>query len=270
MSAGRRAILVTVGGAAALALAAGGASGVTLSALRENGTLTVCAHPDALPFSAQGQAQPGFQLEIAEVLTKRLGVRLDVHWIVYTRHARRASCDAVMGAIVQPGAPPEGRGATRLTRPYMSSGYLLVAPGGRTEIHRLEDVKAGKIGVEHTSWPHVVLSQRAIPTSSYGSQLDILDAVAGDAVVAGFVTGPYVGWYLKQHPGSVRVVETVSPDPDFQWNVAVRLLNTDQALVDAMNQLIDELVSAGTIPKILESYGVRYVVPQPEPQRRPQ
>ena len=68
----------------------------------------------------------------------------------------------------------------------------------------------------------------------------------------------------------MRVVETVSPDPDFQWNVAVRLLNTDQALVDAMNQLIDELVSAGTIPKILESYGVRYVVPQPEPQRRPQ
>jgi polar amino acid transport system substrate-binding protein len=267
---GRRTIVVIIAGAAALALAAGGASGVTLSALRENGALTVCGHPDALPFSAQGQARPGFQLEIADLLTKRLGARLYVNWIVYARHARRASCDAVMGAIVQPGAPAEGRGGTRLTRPYMGSGYLLVVPGGRTEIRRLEDVKAGKIGVEHTSWPHFVLSQRAIPTSSYGSQPEILDAVSGDAVAAGFVTGPYVGWYLKQHPGSVRVVETASPDPEFQWNVAVRLLNTDQALVDVMNQLIDELVSAGTIPKILESYGIRYVAPHPEPQRRPQ
>lgn len=260
-------ILVTVV-TGALLMAPGGAAGATLAAVRESGALTVCAHPDALPFSAQGQAQPGFQLEIADILTKRLGVRLDVHWIVYSRHARRASCDAVMGAIVQPGAPPQGKGTTRLTRPYMAGGYLLVVSARRTEIGRLEDVKGGKIGVEHTSWPHYVLSQRAIPTSSYGSQLDILDAIADDTVAAGFVTGPYLGWFLKQHPGSVRVVETVSPDPEFQWNVAVRLLNTDQALVDAMNQLIDELVSAGTIPKILETYGIRYVAPQPQP--RPQ
>ncbi len=266
---GRRAILVSVVVVGALALATG-ARGARLSAVRESGTLTVCAHPDALPFSAQGQAQPGFQLEIADALTKRLGVRLHVSWIVYSRHARRASCDAVMGAIVQPDAPPEGKGATRVTRPYMGGGYLLVVPARRTEIGRLEDVKGGKVGVEHTSWPHYVLSQRSIPTASYGSQTDILDAVAGDAVAAGFVTGPYLGWYLKQHPGSVRAVETASPDPEFQWNVAVRLLNTDQALVDAMNQLIDELVSGGTIPKILGAYGIRYVPPQPPPQRRPQ
>jgi len=59
----------------------------------------------------------------------------------------------------------------------------------------------------------------------------------------------------------VRVVESASPDPEFEWNVAVRLLNTDQALVDTMNRLIGELISAGTIPKILESYGITYVPP---------
>ena len=143
----------------------------------------------------------------------------------------------------------------------MGSGYVLVVPARRTEVRRLEDVKDGKVGVEHASWPHYVLSQRTIPTASYGSQPDILDAVSGEAVAAGLVTGPYVGWYLKQHPGSVRVVESASPDPEFQWNVAVRLLNTDQALVDTMNRLIGELISAGTIPKILESYGITYVPP---------
>lgn len=257
----RRAVLVTFIVAGAMAMTTGRATGAPLAAVRESGTLTVCAHPDALPFSAQGQAQPGFQLEIADLLTKRLGVRLQVNWIVYSRHARRANCDAVMGAIVQHGAAPEGKGTTRLTRSYMGSGYLLVVSPRRTEVRRLEDVKDGKVGVEHTSWPHYVLSRRTIPTASYGSQLDILDAVSSEAVAAGFVTGPYVGWYLKQHPGSVRVVETASPDPEFQWNVAVRLLNTDQALVDAMNRLVDELISAGIIPKILETYGITYVPP---------
>jgi polar amino acid transport system substrate-binding protein len=257
----RLAIFATVVGAGAMAVAPTSATAASLSAIRESGTLTVCAHPDALPFSAQGQAQPGFQLEIADVLTKRLGVRLQVSWIVYSRHARRANCDAVMGAIVQPGAPPEGKGTARLTRTYMESGYLLVAPARRTEVRQLEDVKSGKVGVEHTSWPHYVLSQRAIPTSSYGSQPDILDAVAGEAVAAGFVTGPYVGWYLKQHPGSVRVVETASLDPEFHWNVAIRLLNTDQALVDIMNRLIDGLIADHTIQQILAKYGISYAPP---------
>ena len=257
----RRAVLVTLVVAGAMAMATAPATGAPLAAVRDSGTLTVCAHPDALPFSAQGLAQPGFQLEIADVLTKRLGVRLQVNWIVYSRHARRANCDAVMGAIVQPGTPAEGKGTTRLTRSYMGSGYVLVVPARRTEVRRLEDVKDGKVGVEHASWPHYVLSQRTIPTASYGSQPDILDAVSGEAVAAGLVTGPYVGWYLKQHPGSVRVVESASPDPELQWNVAVRLLNTDQALVDTMNRLIGELISAGTIPKILESYGITYVPP---------
>src|SRR2546430_5745324 len=164
-----------------------------------------------------------------------------------------------IGAIVKPGAPPEDKGPTRFTRPYMGSGYVLVVPARSTKIRQLEDVKDGKIGVEHTSRPHYILSQRAIPTASFGSQLDILDAVASDTVAAGFATGPYVGWYLKQHPGSVRAVDTASPDPEFRWNVAVRLLNTDQALVDALNRLIGDLLSAGTITKILESYGIPYV-----------
>ncbi len=257
----RSMVLVSVAVAAALAVTAGSGRAAPLADVRSSGSLTVCAHPDALPFSAQAQAQPGFQLEIAEAVTKRLGVKLQVNWIVFTRHARRASCDAVMGAIVQSGAPEAKGPPSRLTRPYMGGGYVLVVPARRTDVRKLEDVKDGKIGVEHTSWPHYVLTKRTIPTSSFGSQLDILEAVADQTVAAGFASGPYIGWYLKQHPGSVRVVDTDVPDPEFRWNVAVRLLAADQALVDAVNQLIDALVADHTIEQILARYGITYVPP---------
>src|SRR5258705_2660942 len=84
----------------------------SLVAVKERGWLRECAHPEALPFSSQDRSQPGFQLEIAEAIAKILGVRVIPEWIVYTRHARRADCDAVIGAVTpltaEDKAPPGG------------------------------------------------------------------------------------------------------------------------------------------------------------------
>jgi len=245
--------------AVGLSLPAAPCKSASLSALRERGTLTVCAHPDALPFSSQDGALPGFQVEIAEAVARQLGVRLNVRWIVYTRHAQRAQCDAVMGSIVQPGAhaPP----GSLLTKPYVGSGYVLVIPPAVADVRRLEDVPNGKVGVEHTSWPHYLLATKKIETSSYGNQPDVLDAVARGEVVAGFVTDAYVGWYLKQHPGAVKIASAAMPDADFRWNVVIRLLDADQALADAVNRSLDGLIADRTIPGIFTKYGITYVPP---------
>jgi len=251
--------MVVMALAVGLSLPAAPCESASLSALRERGTLTVCAHPDALPFSSQDSALPGFQVEIAQAVARQLRVRLDVQWIVFTRHARRAQCDAVMGSIVQPDADaPRG---SLLTKPYVGSGYVLVIPPTVSDVRRLEDVPRGKVGVEHTSWPHYILTTKKIETSSYGNQPDILDAVSRGEVVAGFVTDAYVGWYLKQHPGAVKIASASMPDADFRWNVAIRLLDADQALADAVNQSLDGLIADRTIPGIFTKYGITYVPP---------
>jgi polar amino acid transport system substrate-binding protein len=249
-----------------LGLTAAPGEAASLSVLRERGTLTVCAHPDALPFSSQEGVLPGFQVEIAEAVARDLHVRLNVQWIVFTRHARRAQCDAVMGSIVQADAhAPRG---SLLTKPYVGSGYVLVLPPTAADVHRLDDMPAGKVGVEHTSWPHYILTTKKIPTSSYGNQPDLLDAVSRSQVVAGFVTDAYVGWYLKQHPGAVKIASLPMPDADFRWNVAIRLLDADQALADAVSQSLDHLIADRTIPGIFAKYGITYVPPSSaEPPR---
>src|SRR5437868_15421401 len=109
----------------AVALVAGAlsADAASLAVVRERGTLGICAHPDALPYSSQDRTTPGFQLEIAEAIAKQLGVGMRVDWIVFTRHARRLDCDASIGTIVKAddGGPRRG---PRLTKPYVSSGYV--------------------------------------------------------------------------------------------------------------------------------------------------
>ena len=107
--------------AVALASAVASAGAATLEAVRERGTFGICAHPDALPYSSQDRTTPGFQIEIAEAIAEQLGVRLNVDWIVFTRHARRTDCDATIGSIVKAddGGPRRG---PRLTKPYVASG----------------------------------------------------------------------------------------------------------------------------------------------------
>jgi len=242
-----------------LAAGAGWAQAASLASVRERGTFNICAHPDALPYSSQDRTTPGFQLEIAEAIAKQLGVGMRVDWIVFTRHARRLDCDASIGTIVKAddGGPRRG---PRLTKPYVSSGYVLALPAASPPVARLEDVK-GKIAVEHTSWPHYVLDMRKVPVASYGSSFEVLDALAKGEEVAGLVSDTYVGWYLKLHPGSVKISQAYVPERDFRWNVAVGLRNADPPLVDAVNRAIEVLIADQTIPKIFARYGIAYRPP---------
>ncbi len=251
----------------------------SLASIRDRGVLTVCAHPDALPFSSQNPAQRGFQIELAEAIARRLGVQLQVDWIVFARHARRADCDAVMGSIVQSRggtsreAAEEGdtdqrqngegiAGEPHLTKPYASSGYVLVVSTWTPDVPQLAELKGGRVGIEHGSWPHYLLDKQGIPTASYLNQPEIIDAVARGEVVAGLVTDPYVGWFLKQRPGAVRISSAPMP-PEFRWNMAVRLLTADPALLSAFNDSLDGVIADQTIVRIFSKYGITYAPPRP-------
>jgi polar amino acid transport system substrate-binding protein len=234
----------------------------SLAAVRERGSFNVCAHPDALPYSSQDRTWPGFQLEIGEAIAKHLGLALHVDWIVFTRHARRLDCDAVMGSIVKlDGGEANPRPGQRLTKPYTGSGYVLVLRANTQPVRRLEDLHGGKIGVEHTSWPHYLLDTRKIATSSYGGAVDILDAVAKGEVAAGLVPDAYASWYIKLNSGTLRIADTYVPERELQWNIAIALRGADTALVDAVNRAIDRLITDRTIPTILGKYGITYKPP---------
>ena len=237
----------------------------SLAEVKERGWLKVCAHPDALPFSSQDPGRPGFQLEIAGAIARTLGVKVIPEWIIFTRHARRAECDALIGAVVplKTDKAPPARGAL-LTRAYAGSGYVLLVPRADTVVHRPEDVKAGKIGVEYTSWPHYMLETHGIGITAYRDQTEIIEAVAKGEVAAGMVTDPYLGWFLKEHPEvAVKVADGYVRDPELQLNVAVRLIGADPSLRDAVNQVLEGLLADQTIQNILAKYGLTYVPPFP-------
>ena len=95
-SAGLAAILLAVATVCAIPTA----STRPLGSIEARGLISLCAHPNALPFASRKDDPPGFQIELARAIAAQLGVALDTAWVVSPIQYRSAECDIVMDTIV--------------------------------------------------------------------------------------------------------------------------------------------------------------------------
>ena len=148
----------------------------SLEAIRQRGALTLCAHPNALPFASKRGAVSGFQVEIARELAKRLEVSLEQQWVINSFQYRRAGCDIVLDAIADRGARGSG---LRMSRPYHRSGVPALAVGAKSGVASLADLQSGqRVGVQVGSIASMILSKQGIETSPFAFEDDIMEVLA--------------------------------------------------------------------------------------------
>jgi polar amino acid transport system substrate-binding protein len=241
-----------------VALAPLAAQGGTLAEVQSGAGLRLCANPEALPFSGQDPSRPGIQLELAQKIAGALGVKTSVGWIFDRRAAGAAGCEVFMSAIVT----PRPRAPMRLTRPYSGSGYVLIVPRNENGVRTFADLGGRKIGVLVQSLAQWVLTKRGLTTTPAFTEEELIELILTGQAAAGAVSMPYAGWYLKAHPDApLKIADGYVLEPDLRWNVAVGLRNADQALIDAVSHVLDDLRRAGTIQATFSKYGVPYYQP---------
>jgi polar amino acid transport system substrate-binding protein len=238
------------------------ASARPLEQVRESGAIALCAHPNALPFSAKEGALHGFQLELAAALARAMGVGLETRWAVAVYDIARADCDFVLDAIADPEAQHDSR--LKLSKPYGGSGVALAVRGDDGAIHGFADLAgAGKIGILPGSMAAMVLGQHGVRTSPAGFEADLLDEVASGALAGAAVTPTAIGYYNSRHPAHpMRTVAAFAGIRDLNWNLAVGIVKPDPALTAAIDAALDKLVAAGTITAIYARYGVALAPPR--------
>src|SRR3954469_15586250 len=184
-------------------LGAVNATARTLEAIRQRGALTLCAHPNALPYASKRDAVPGFQVEIAGALAKQLGVSLEQHWVINSFQYRRADCDIILDAIADRAALAEV--GLRMSQPYHRSGVAL-AVGPKSGVASLTEFGPDlRVGVQVGSIASMTLGKRGVKTSPFAFEDDIMDALAKGEIDAAAVTPAAIGWFNKTHPdGRVR------------------------------------------------------------------
>jgi len=233
----------------------------SLDAIRESGVLGLCAHPNSLPFASKAGDPPGFQVELGQALARELSVSLRLDWIITQYQIRSANCDIVLDVI----ADREAQGETnlRISKPYYRTGVVLAVPTASqlTSFRGLDDHI--KVGVQVGSTAAMIIGQRHVPTSTFGFEVDSLDALTNHEIDAAAVTPAAAGYFNLTHPDkTVRILDRDESEADLNWNVAVGMVRPDDALRAAIDAALAKLRDDGTVERIYGRYGVTLQAPK--------
>jgi len=226
----------------------------TLEQIRALQGISVCAHPDALPYASNKGDLPGYQVEIARAVADKLGVGLRVEWLVPRRRINEVNCDMLMDRPSGPG-PQEGR---LLTIPYQQTGVVL-AVREDTSAGSVADLKQlPRVGAMVGSLASVVLGRQGVRTTPYAFQSDMLEDLIQGRLPAAATSEPTLSFFLRQNGGKVQALPLFEWEPELGWSQAIALRGADDALLEAVNRALSELMEDGTLERIYARYGIPY------------
>jgi polar amino acid transport system substrate-binding protein len=227
----------------------------TLDVIRERGMISLCAHPNSLPFASRSAEPPGFQVELGRALAQQLGVSLTVEWVLISYQIPRTDCDIILDTIAADDAPPDF--GIKLSKPYYRSGVFLAVPEG-SAITSAKDIDSHtKVAVQTGSIAAMNIDRRHVPISVFGFEDEMLEALGTHEVAAAAVTPITAGYYNLQHADHrVTLLPLDEAEHDLVWNVAVGMRRPDDALRSAINNALDRLSADGVIASIYGRYGI--------------
>jgi polar amino acid transport system substrate-binding protein len=231
------------------------ASARSLQAIRERGAISLCAHPNSLPFASRTATPPGFQIELGRALAGQLGVSLTTEWVLISYQIPRTDCDILPDTIAADDAPPDF--GIKLSKPYYRSGVVLAVPAGGTVASFHDLGSRTKVAVQTGSLAAMNIDRRHVPISVFGFEEDMLEALAAHEVDAAAVTPLFAGYYNLQHADHpVTLLPLDESEHELVWNVAIGMRRPDDALRQAMDEALDKLSTDGAIAGIYRRYGI--------------
>jgi polar amino acid transport system substrate-binding protein len=235
--------------------------------IRDRGEVVAAMDPSNLPYSSAKGDRPGFDVEIARALAKEMGVKLRIDWLDVQRETAvgrlaQGECDLALGAAVDANAVEDDEelaGKVMYSRPYYSTGYLLVERKNGPHVHSLADIKGEKsrrLGAEAGSVADYRLRQRGYLRRLYRNQRAVLKALNDGDIDYAYLWAN-VGWTL--HTGPDLTLEVAAGYvPEDRWNIAIALRQGDDELKKQVDTALAKLVQDGTVSRILSRYHVPY------------
>jgi polar amino acid transport system substrate-binding protein len=228
----------------------------TLEEVKAMGSVLVCASPEALPYASNKPGPPGFQIELAQEIAKGLGVTVSMEWILPRRRANVVNCDLQFDAISDP--EKHSKGKHRQSKPYNKSGIVLgLAPDSAVISNQVELLQGQRIGVMINSTAAEYLGKAGAALVPYAFQSDMIEDLAKGELYGGAVSTASLSYFVLQNPQSgIKLVDMFDQASGLTWNVAVNIRNSDAALAQAVDKVLDDLLASGKLAEIYSHYGI--------------
>ena len=234
---------------AALALGAS-ASARDLASIKKAGTLVVATEPTYPPFTyTQGKNIVGFEAELAELLAKQLGVK--VEW-------KTSSFDTLLiglgqgrydMVIASHGITPERQKAVDFSSPHYCSGGVLVSKSGGPKT--LTDMKGKKLAVQlGTTY---ATRARSLPglgsVQTYPNNTDALQALMAGRTDA-YLTDRFVALEARKKMGGKLQIGSLV----FQEKIGIAIQKGNKTLLAGVNSALKKVQADGSYQKLSEKY----------------
>src|SRR5262245_45927522 len=168
------------------------------------GRILACADGWSWPFSrtARKNEPAGLEIEILQAIAKKHGWEVDVSWVnmvtrfgpgapgaAYSRSINKGVCDIVMGLTISGDDHHMAPNKLVFTRPFMSTGFVLVTQGPAHGMRSLDEAKERgiKVGVPAYTPMHEYVQANGIPYVSFFQNYQVIDALVRREVDAAMV-----------------------------------------------------------------------------------
>lgn len=231
----------------------------SLARVQQAGAMKVCAVDGLLPYSSSDAKTPGFEVEIAQALAKKLNVTAQQVWGSWDGlipQLTSKQCDAIVDGLF---ITDERKKTVTFAGDEYASGETILVPDSDTTTKGISDLKGKKIGVLQGSVTVDVLKAAGLgdELQIYPDQNTIILELNNGRIQAAFLEAPSAAWALKQDESlKIKLVKEYVPDQRFNAGVAVR--QEDKDLATAIGTALTEMRSDGTIEGILNKYGVPF------------
>ena len=201
------------------------------------------------PYVFEDEQQPGklkgFEVEIADALAQKLGVRakfMQNDWSNLVPALERGDFDVILNGLEE---TPERRRRIRLSAPYYTYGETLTVRAG-SKFTKLTDLKGKRVGTLNQTVANDILKASPLEVVLYeGQQEPYMDLAKGrtDAVLLDHVIADRYGCVLPE----LRCL----PEDVARGHYVLGIGKAAPALEQAINQALTALQASGELERIL-------------------
>jgi len=247
------------------------------------GRILACADAWFWPFSrtARKHEPAGLEIEILQAIAKKHSWDVDIAWVnmvtrwgpggpggAYGRSIQKGICDLVLGLTVSGDDHHMGPNRLAFTRPFMSTGFVLVTQGPAKGIKSLEDAKGRgvKIGVPAYTPMHEYVQANGIPFESFFQNYQVVNALVRGEVDAAMIWSGAISQARLENPqAEFEMVKGYVPPPEVRWNSAWVVKEKETEFKRFIDDAFAEMLESGEIKRIVERYGMPFYPPVENP-----
>lgn len=234
----------------------------TIDYIKERRELIACVSPRAEPYSdailqIERPGYAGFHINLAKKLAEKIGVGLKLNWVQPFFNREKVDCDLFMGLAKFKEDTPHP--FLKKSIPYMQVEDLFVAKKDHG-LKGLKDFNGLRVAADTSTAAQDILRKQNSGAELFVSYIEDdkkLRALQEGAVDIAVVTTVSLGWYRKNHPDFAPVTTSTNIIADNSaYQLTLGLHRADEQTLTLFNDYLKEMLTNGTIARILNHYGL--------------